>query len=267
MFSKKSIVFFISIIVLCSCTQTKELTTKQPRLQLYLGKDMFANYLQDTNKSIYGNKSFVNLFGYENYTYELTADSNNVVMNRIGLLLPAKTTTNNFLAGTVMFGNKIDTCKIIFRKETKTITHGRSAAISISNAVNTFTDPSKVSKQADPYDEIKYYKLAGFLLLHGDSSAFTFTYKSKNRIIREGELILHGDTLYINPVKTQINRNGNIVRISDWELFPGIILLKKEIPYAAIDYNNNPTIFFKVNGLSSDDDLKITSFLFTIFIL
>ncbi len=265
MYIKKAMVFCLLIFAVDGNAQIGWAPIKVPRLNLYYSPDVFTTYQQDTLRvRTYLDEAYLNLYGYENFNYSETLNADSVVVDRIGLLLNAKSTNYLKKVGIAMFGNTTDTCVILFQKDITTVTHGRSLAVSIDNTVKTFKNPSNTYSQEKPYTTVQNYKLQGYFLLHGDSAVFNFSYKNKNKVYREGELILNADTLTWEPAQKQINKKGKIFTIENWEQQQGIVLFKNGVPQAAIDYYNNPHIIHKFGGLSGNDDLIIAAFLLVI---
>jgi hypothetical protein len=232
----------------------------QKQWNIYLGSgghSFFSYHVNNLNTDLtYPLPEIGDYSAFYHYGVDTIGDYTN---NRIGLLLPAKSTTRYDKTAQAAFGKGNDTCFIRYQSKVIKVTHGRSAAQSI---INLFSKEENKNYQADPYDVIRHVWVQGTLEVKNTFFDFLFDYSLKNKFIPSGWMILHGDTLRIEPVSLLV-KEGRIKK-SNAAYRIGMLLKKGEQVYGGIDAYRKESVVYILNTVGDEEKLGILSCFFII---
>ena len=237
------------------------ITKAQTGFTIYLGDDMFTRY--DTAK-VYSDSAqeypSIHIINWNTLRHGPLKKDTALTQNRIGIVLTAKATTDYDATAMAVFGNDKDSAIINYQNKIETITHGRSALISISNL---FAKNEDKHWQADPWDEKIETRLQGTIQTATKQSSFYyFLNTKKDRDITDGWLSLDNDTLHLyRSAQEKKIKTGKIKKTSHY-FITGIQLMKGETCIAAMDYNYRPQVFYIAKDLKQEDKLLITTYFF-----
>ena len=243
--------FYKSIITSVLLLLTAIAMNAQRRRYIYLGENMstkfqLGNILRDSIDN-----STINFLEYQTLRQLLLKDTENSTVNRVGIILTAKSTITSSVNAQADFGNAYDSCSIIYKTTVQRIRNGRSAALSI---INLFSSSSEKVRQPDPYITIQSIESEGAISHSGKDNPFYYTTAPEHKLSSLGWLVLNGDTLVLRPVTQQITRRGKIKKAHHY--YPsGLSIMKDHFVYAAIEQNLYHHIIYLNRQLTESDKL------------
>ncbi|MBS1600925.1 MAG: hypothetical protein JST75_22120 [Bacteroidetes bacterium] len=234
----------------------------QPSRRVWLGdgmdslfvKDEFHSRVFDSTVVFYG-------LGAERVYYESTelADNEHNIINA-GILLKAKSTDKQHRGIRAVFTDGNDSCEAKYEVKTNITTIGRSATLSL---LNLFAKPEYKVPQSDPVAIPDLIEIAGKISTSDGEHSFKFVNDHRVKAYHpEGWLVLTGDTFYIKPITTQVNKHGKLKHPKNIPDI-GYLLIKGETICAAVDQFSSPFNFYLRDSLNKKEKLVITAFLFS----
>jgi hypothetical protein len=200
--------------------------------------------------------SFLN---YKTFRHDLIEEDSSEDVNRVGLILPAKSTTIFTLKASGAFGNEADTCSILYTAKLYVVTHGRSALVSVSNA---FSQQKNKRPQEDPSNSIEKEEVTGYIRLKDQVVDFSYKIEMKNGKLKPGgRFIYNGDTLDIKAV-SEINKKGRAKKAGAAMMTPGIQLQKGETVRAALDILRDKKTIYIARQISNEEKMFACSLFF-----
>jgi hypothetical protein len=205
--------------------------------RIYLGDDMTTKFDSGMiRKSVAGDNAFFEFSGYQTRRHTSNS-SDKEVINRPGVFLNANSTLTTTITGTAGFGKNNDSCSIEYTIGIGQTKNGRSATVSL---INLFSKEENRSPQNDPVISVDYVESCGTIFSNDKSANFLYGIRFAGLFkMSYGWLILDGDTLYTRPVTTQVNRRKKLKK-PNYQLPSGLLLMKGDSIYAAIDQYGNP---------------------------
>jgi len=231
--------------------------------KIYLGasKDSFFAYPANAFGSPTSDP-FIAFAGYRTFSHCTIDSAEGDTENRLGLILPAKSTSVLNKEAEAFFGTGNDTCFVHYKLTTTKITHGKSALLSVANIFLG-------GAQADPYDVVAHLWLTGKIVMNDTTAEFALDYTDETFFLPKGWLILYGDTLHFEPARYLI-KNGKPHRAVA-TLHTGVLLKKGNEIYAGLDefekeprYVSTPETMYVSAKLSYEDKLMILTCFFVI---
>ena len=201
--------FYKIIIVFVIVFQPTTEINAQHIKGIYLGDDDVATKFDIASMNVAAGDSypFFDFLGYETLWYEMQHDTTFENTQRAGVILTAKSTITHNINFRAAFGRNDDSCIIDYEVRTDKIRNGRSAATSI---LNLFSKREDKNPQSEPDTTISHIQSQGIIRHNEDSAAFFYSLSYKNKMIPNGWLVLHGDTLFCKPVAQEYKRKGKI---------------------------------------------------------
>jgi len=232
----------------------------QRRRYIYVGDNMQTKFQSGNILRDPVDNSFINFLEYQTLRQLLLKDTENSKVEREGIILPAKSTITSSVNAQADFGNKYDSCSIIYKTTVQRIRNGRSAALSI---INLFSGSSEKVRQPDPSITIQSIQSEGAISHGGKDNHFFYTSAPEHKSVALGWLLSNGDTLEVRPVTQQITKRGKVKKAHHY--YPsGLLIMKDGFVYAAIEQNLYHHIIYLNRQLSASEKLIVASYLFII---
>jgi hypothetical protein len=231
--------------------------------KIYLGpsEDSFFAY-PASSPDVSASDPLIVFAGYRTFSHCTIDSGEEDTENRVGLVLPAKSTSILNKEAEAFFGTGNDTCFVHYKSTTIKITHGKSALISVGNIFFGGTQP-------DPYDVVAHLWLNGQIFMNDTSSEFSVDYTDETLFLPKGWLILHGDTLHFEPASYLI-KNGKPHKAVP-VLHTGVLLKKGDTIYAGLDefekeprYVSTKETMYVSTKLSYEDRMMILTCFFVL---
>lgn len=233
----------------------------QPKRSIYLGDDMAAKFdAGSMSRDIDLDYSFFKFLGYQTLWHGMLSNSTIESTQRDGIILTAKSTNTTIINASAAFAKNNDSCIIDYQARIDNVRHGRSAALSV---LNLFSKWEYKLRQPEPYTTIGYVQSQGVIRHNNEDASFLYSISYKNKMIPNGWLVLHGDTLYCKPVTQQYKRKGKLKK-ARYLFLTGFMLIKNDTIYAAIDQSNLPDTAYIDNQLTEAEKLVIAAYLFIV---
>jgi hypothetical protein len=144
----------------------------QRRRYIYVGDNMQTKFQSGNILRDPVDNSFINFLEYQTLRQLLLKDTENSKVEREGIILPAKSTITSSVNAQADFGNKYDSCSIIYKTTVQRIRNGRSAALSI---INLFSGSSEKVRQPDPSNPLQSIQSEGAISHGGKDNHFLYT--------------------------------------------------------------------------------------------
>lgn len=206
----------------------------------------------------------ISFHGYKEYGLVYENIDETILKQRAGLILTSLTQKKELRSGHAWFGMKKDTATIYFKQELNITREGKSLAKSMTNAIYTVTDESKVRKQPNPSETIHYNRVEGNIQHKAGSAGFFYSMeRRKKKLMRDGWILLNGDTLRLQPVLQHYVRN-RIKMVRRSQPYPGVMLVKDNNILAAIDIHSNPVRVYLRKDLEEAGKLTIAAYLYVV---
>ena len=179
-------------------------------------------------------------------------------VNRAGLILPAKSTHTETRNMRAVFAIGADSCEALYSGSRESVTHGRSAALSI---FNLFAKSGDKIPQDDPVESENFFTISG--VIHSDhlESPFRFTGDHRKDIYQPtGWIVVEGDTLKVWRVSEQQNKRGKIKHPHNILKLGFLLKRGDEIVAAVDDMPASPEMYIS-KSLDGEARLVVSSFL------
>lgn len=234
-----SIMFSGTVIATCQ--------DAQDRWNVYLGAGQDSLYhFSPALRIAENNVSCIRFEAFPKVKYQSTVGIKKVRINRDGVLLPAKSTTDLEQSGTIVFGNSTDSVIIFYHRKSIVTRHGRSAAISIFNLFAKGDD--KIEQEDPTYDE-DILSMKGFI-----------SYAGKGVEFFGNMLLLNTDTVKLLPARSYMHRKKT--KFKNKGLSSAMELIMNDRVLAAIDHKKESTHYWMLNSLSYEAKLLFTAFVY-----
>ena len=253
MFYKISIT---SILFLSAAT----LINAQGGRYIYLGDEMVTRFESGSIIRDSFDYSLIHFLKYQTIRQELLKDTENSIVNRDGIILAAKSTITSSVNAQADFGNTDDSCAILYKTTIQRVRNGRSAALSITNL---FSRSGEKVRQPEPSITVQSIQSEGVFSHSGSNNPFFYTSAPKHKSGALGWLELNGDTLDVRPATQQITKRGKVKKAHYYNS-PGLLIMKGDGVYAAIEQNQYHQIIYMNRQLAEPDKLVIACYLFII---
>jgi hypothetical protein len=231
-------VMIIAVLFLSSAM----ISHAQASRRIYLGDDMATKFDSGMiRRSVVGRYSFFEFLGYQTL-WHTSNSSDNEVINQEGLVVNANSTITTTITGTAGFGENNDSCTIEYKISIGKTRSGRSATVSIFNLLSK---KENRLPQDDPVTSVDHVQSKGIIFSNDQKADFLYgiglagIFKTPY-----GWLILDGDTLYTKPITAQMNRRKKL-KNPNYLLPSGLLLMKGDSIYAAIDQYSNPNAGYR----------------------
>ena len=205
---------------------------------------------------------YYSFLDYTTYSHQLISEDSGEVMNRLGIILSAKSTKSYTLTATATMGDgEGDTCKVNYIAIIDVVTNGRSAFVSVANA---FSSKENKVIQGDPNSSIEKEGASGIIRMKDQSDSFSYQLEFKSGKLKPtGIFICNGDTLSITAVQETIKK-GKVKKAGAISRTPGIQLEKRGVIYAALDILNDKKIIWLANSITKSKKLRIASLFYSL---
>ncbi len=183
---------------------------------------------------------------YPKFYQTVHEEGNDEQINRLGLLLPAKSTRTFYYTVNAVYGNEMDSVRIWYQLMEGFVRKGRSALISL---LNLFSKQEDKSPQEEPY----YF--------------YTEPLKKGYIEFENEQLLFSGDTLFRGANSITLGRVQKIIKLKTGKIkkvnrsVAGYQFMKGDSCMAVIDYNTEPITLYFLKSLSHKDRLIYTAFL------
>ncbi|QNA45438.1 hypothetical protein [Lacibacter sediminis] len=233
-------------------------TAAQYDRTIFLGEDMMRSFRSDIIKLRFWDSAVSFLFDTRLTVLYDTVITTSEKYNRLGLILPSKSTEKTTYESRLKIDNDIDSCIVNYKHDVNVVRHGKSLLFGI---INLFSKPEERSPQEEPYYANELNKAWGTINYGSKTSPFLLINKNKLDLKNKGWLILNNDSLTIKPINTYKNRKGKIKKSLPGGMFSWV-LKKGDTIVAAIDGYIGNNIAYISRDLSEEDRIIITAFIF-----